>query len=200
LNISQLGVDPDVRSPQYQAYLSNAKLIKEEKIVQIGQIYPVKPYIDNTKLNGFIDFFKNQDCLSECNNCNYCQKWADKAVSIEQKDVDQYIAAVSALLKDLKTSRIFKSDSEISAEEIPWDSELKSLMETVIQTSAPVEFKEIALMTISKLAEEFANKRGAKVVGEEDMVKAFINGTPASFQEQMRSELKGKGIEIEKFQ
>jgi collagenase-like PrtC family protease len=200
LNISQLGVDPDVRSPQYQAYLSEAKLIKEEKIVQIGQIYPVKPFIDNNKLDGFIDFFNKQDCLAGCNDCNYCQQWADKAVSIDQNDVDKYVTAMSALLKDLTTSNIFKEDSVLEvAENIVWDSGIKPLMEEIIQSSTPDEFKEVALMTITKAAEQSAKDRTSKLVEKADLVNGFIAGTPKAFHEQMRSDLKARGIEIDKY-
>ena len=198
LNISQLGVDPDVRSPQYQAYLSEAKLIKQEKITQIGQIYPVKPYIANNKLDGFIDFFKKKDCLSGCGTCKYCQNWADKVVSIDENDVKQYVSAMSALLYDLKSSKIFSED-EIETE-IKWNEEIKLLMENIIQSSTPDQFKDIALMTISKIAEENANKRGGGIVEKEDMVKAFISGTPTTFQDEMRTELKSREINIEEYE
>lgn len=197
LNISQLGVDPDMRSPQYRAYLSEAKLVKEEKLCQIGQIYPVKPYIDNSKLDGFIDFFKKQDCLSECDNCNYCQQWVDKVVHINKEEVNQYVSAVTALLKDLKTSQIFKE--EVLEEEIKWDEEIRTIMRNIIETSTPEEFKEIALLTISKTAEENAKKKGARIVKKVDMVKAFISGTPAAFQDQMQAELKKREINAEDY-
>lgn len=198
LNISQLAVDPDVRSPQYQAYLSKAKLIQEEKIVQIGQIYPVKPYIENSKLDGFIDFFKGKDCLAGCNDCNYCEKWAGKAVTIDNNDVEQYVTAMSALLKDLTTSQIFKKDaqSESTAGELKWNEEVRQLMENIIQTSTPDQFKKIALMTISKTAENFANKRRSTLVEKDDIAYAFIAGTPQAFQETMRAALKENGINV----
>lgn len=196
LNISQLAVDPDVRSPQYQAYLSEAKLIKEEKIITIGQLYPVKPYIDNSKLDGFIDFFKKQDCISECDSCDYCQQWADQVVRINKEEVDQYVSAMSALLKDLKTSRIFKEGN--IEEEIKWNEEIRTLMENIIENSTPEKFKEIALMTISKSAEEKAKKRGARIVEKVDMVNAFISSTPVAFQDQMQAELKNRGIDVER--
>ena len=38
-------------------------------------------YIDNKKLDGFMDFFHKGNCHRDCNECNYCNKFADKAVS-----------------------------------------------------------------------------------------------------------------------
>jgi collagenase-like PrtC family protease len=45
-------------------------------------------YIDNTKLDGFLDFFKTQDCRNMCETCNYCRKIAEKAVTYNKKIVD----------------------------------------------------------------------------------------------------------------
>jgi hypothetical protein len=38
-------------------------------------------YIDNKKLNGFLDFFHQGNCHRDCKECNYCNKFAEKAVS-----------------------------------------------------------------------------------------------------------------------
>ncbi len=37
-------------------------------------------YIDNKKLNGFLDFFHRGHCQRDCTECNYCHKYAEKAV------------------------------------------------------------------------------------------------------------------------
>jgi len=55
------------------------------------------------------------------------------------------------------------------------------------------------LMTISKTAEENAKKKGARIVKKVDMVKAFISGTPAAFQDQMQAELKKREINAEDY-
>jgi len=74
------------------------------QITQIGS--PPKVYIDNQALEGFIDFFKEQECLSGCSHCDYCQKIADKVVSLDRREVDEYVAGLKNFLNDL-TSRIF---------------------------------------------------------------------------------------------
>jgi len=66
-----------------------------------------KVYIDNQALEGFIDFFKKQDCLSGCARCDYCQKIADKAVRFDRREVDEYVAGRKDFLNDLTSSRIF---------------------------------------------------------------------------------------------
>ncbi len=68
---------------------------------------PPKVYIDNQALEGFIDFFKKQDCLSGCSQCNYCQEIADKVVEFDRSKADKYISVLKKFLDDLTNSRIF---------------------------------------------------------------------------------------------
>jgi hypothetical protein len=37
-------------------------------------------YIDNKKLDGFMNFFHKGLCQRDCNTCNYCDKYAKKAI------------------------------------------------------------------------------------------------------------------------
>jgi len=76
------------------------------QITMIGA--PPKVYIDNQALDGFIDFFKKQDCPSGCAHCDYCQKIADKVVRLDRHEVDQYIAGLKNFLDDLTSSRMFR--------------------------------------------------------------------------------------------
>ena len=69
---------------------------------------PPKVYIDNQGLEGFIDFFKKQDCLSECAHCNYCQKIAGKVIRLDRREGDQYVAGLKNFLNVLTSSRIFR--------------------------------------------------------------------------------------------
>ena len=68
-------------------------------------------YIDNQALEGFIDFFKKQDCLSGCGNCHYCQEVADRVVKFDHHEVGEYISVLKKFLDDITSSRIFHSVS-----------------------------------------------------------------------------------------
>ena len=70
---------------------------------------PPKVYIDNQALQGFINFFKKQDCLSECNRCRYCQDVADKVVRLDHTEADRYITTLRKLLDDLSSSHMFEA-------------------------------------------------------------------------------------------
>jgi len=65
-------------------------------------------YIDNQALEGFIDFFKKQDCLSGCSHCDYCQQIANKVIQFDREEVDEYVAMLNAYLYNLASSRMFK--------------------------------------------------------------------------------------------
>jgi len=43
--------------------------------------FPVS--LDNTRLNGFIDFFQKKDCRQGCDRCDHCEEWLARAVSID---------------------------------------------------------------------------------------------------------------------
>ncbi len=70
---------------------------------------PPKVYIDNQSLDGFIDFFKKQDCLSGCSNCNYCQEIADKVVRVDRDEADKYMSVLKNLLGELNSSSMFRA-------------------------------------------------------------------------------------------
>jgi collagenase-like PrtC family protease len=67
-----------------------------------------KFYVDNQALEGFMDFFKKQNCLSGCSHCDYCRRIASKVIQFDGDEVDDYIAALTASLDNLSSSKIFK--------------------------------------------------------------------------------------------
>ena len=69
---------------------------------------PPKLYIDNQALEGFTDFFRKQNCLSGCHQCNYCQKIANEVIQFDRNEVDEYVALLNAFLDNLSSSRIFE--------------------------------------------------------------------------------------------
>jgi collagenase-like PrtC family protease len=69
---------------------------------------PPKFYIDNQALEGFMGFFRKQDCSSGCDHCGYCQRIADKTIQFDRDEVDEYVTALKETLDNLSTSRAFK--------------------------------------------------------------------------------------------
>lgn len=77
-------------------------------------------FIDNKKLNGFLEpFSKGMTCNDKicygspvvkehCDQvCRYCKDWAEKAITLDEKQVTQWRSNAEALLESMKTSEIF---------------------------------------------------------------------------------------------
>lgn len=59
-------------------------------------------YIDNTKLDGFLEFFKKQDCINKCWNCHYCGNIAEKAVRYNKSKAEY----ITKNYEDIKNNMI----------------------------------------------------------------------------------------------
>ncbi|HUX98580.1 MAG TPA: U32 family peptidase [Candidatus Deferrimicrobium sp.] len=165
----------------------------------IGKEQTANLVIDNTKLDGFIDFFKKQNCLAMCDECNYCEEWAKKAVVRNEKAAEEYVASIKSYMDDIVSSREFgiKSDriEDKKKTGIDWNAETQKIFDELIQKSPP-QFQSIAKMMVSSLAEGNARGRNSPLVENQDLVKAFLEGTPGPFQAEMRENLQKYGFEI----
>ncbi|MFW9822949.1 MAG: U32 family peptidase [Candidatus Thorarchaeota archaeon] len=163
----------------------------------LGEESKSKLYIDNTKLDGFIDFFKKQNCIAMCNSCNYCEEWAIKSVLLNEEESTRYVESIKTYMSDLVTSREFGVSTAKPKEEkktgLNWNPETEKIFNELIKLSPP-QFQQMARMAISSLSEEKAKKRASKVVEHIDIMEAFIEGTPGPFQEEMREGLKKYGL------
>ena len=64
--------------------------IKRVRGIGCSRIYPRNIYIDNSKLDGFIDFFVKENCNNNCNECGYCKNFAKKVVT-KNLEVSNYL-------------------------------------------------------------------------------------------------------------
>jgi collagenase-like PrtC family protease len=159
--------------------------------------------IDNTKLDGFIEFFKKQDCAANCAECNYCEEWAKRAITLDKEGVEIFLASVHAFHDDLITSREFglaKETAESSKKKkkggMDWDPLAKKNFDEIISRSPPAT-RGMARMVIGGLAEKTAKKRSATKVENDDVSIAFLTGVPGPFQKGLKDDLKGLGMKCE---
>ncbi|NMC04473.1 MAG: hypothetical protein GYA24_04635 [Candidatus Lokiarchaeota archaeon] len=159
--------------------------------------------IDNTKLDGFIDFFKKQDCAANCGECNYCQQWADKVITQDKDGVELFLSSVRAFHDDLVTSREFglaKEEPEASKKKkkgsMDWDPLARKNFDEIISRSPP-STRGMARMVIGGLAEKNAKKRGSPKVENDDVSIAFLTGVPGPFQKGLKGDLKELGMKCE---
>lgn len=74
-----------------------------------GAITDAAVYIDNTKLDGFIDHFFDSSCrYKSCSECGYCREIADKAVRIDPEDRKRVMQAREGLMNDVISGDLFK--------------------------------------------------------------------------------------------
>ena len=83
--------DPEIK--EMGSFNSKKEIIEEIcRIRGLGceRQFPRHIYIDNKKLDGFLDFFKNGYCTGRCKSCNYCKKIADDVI-IKNDKICNYI-------------------------------------------------------------------------------------------------------------
>lgn len=85
-------------------------LLKFLKVVRFGEkgsvLFPLRGenpvYIDNRKLDGFIDFFRTHGCQStDCESCRYCHRVADEVVRIDPEWKKEMLAIYEELLGEI---------------------------------------------------------------------------------------------------
>jgi collagenase-like PrtC family protease len=61
----------------------------------------LKPVIDNRKLDGFLEFFRENTCRDRsCDDCGYCERVAEKVLTVDNPEIvaDGFTKAVDAII------------------------------------------------------------------------------------------------------
>jgi collagenase-like PrtC family protease len=107
LSLPQQGV---FLSPNLEV-LRRTDLIEPEKMEEVMAVlkepFSGNIYIDNSKLNGFLDYYQNVDCLhTDCNRCGYCGRVASQAISVNEAWRKEMIARFDRAVEILITGEI----------------------------------------------------------------------------------------------
>jgi len=104
--------------PQQGAFLmpnleiiERTDLIEPEKMGEVMAVlrepFPGRVHIDNRKLDGFLDHFKKADCLrTRCDRCGYCERVANRVISIDEGWRKEMIARFDRAMEILTTGEI----------------------------------------------------------------------------------------------
>ena len=104
--------------PQQEAFLTpnleiieRTDLIEPEKMEEVMAVlrepFPRKVHIDNRKLDGFLDYYKKVDCLrTDCAQCGYCERMANRAISVDEEWRREMISRFDRALEILTTGEI----------------------------------------------------------------------------------------------
>lgn len=96
----------------------SVNLIKFLKVVKFGSrgnvLFPLKGknpiYIDNRKLDGFIDHFVKKSCSTVvCEECRYCHRWAEKVVEIDDQWKQEMNDIYNNLLDEIHSGHFWDS-------------------------------------------------------------------------------------------
>ncbi|MBI4529358.1 MAG: U32 family peptidase [Deltaproteobacteria bacterium] len=82
----------------------NDLMIGFEGVDPFGE-FPV--YLDNSRLDGFIDFFAKKDCRLGCNGCSHCEEWLQRAITVDG-NTQHYSDRIDRLIRRF-TSGSFKA-------------------------------------------------------------------------------------------
>lgn len=78
--------------------------------------------------------------------------------------------------------------------ELKWDIQAEEKFKVAV-SKMPAFHRPIAEKMISTKAQDFAKKRGADVVAEEDVVRAFFADCPTPFKDMMKKVLDEAGLD-----
>ena len=63
--------------------------------------YPRHIFIDNKKLDGFVEYFVSNKCTGHCNECGYCKAIAKKVIT-NKEDILNYLKYLYNLYDEMK--------------------------------------------------------------------------------------------------
>lgn len=105
------------RALKYFFKPDQVNLAKVPKLQELGQamglLYPRQGpnalYLDNRKLDGFIDRFLRNSCIDvDCEQCGHCHQYADRAVRIDPEYRERVLAMYRELFQDMQDGSFFE--------------------------------------------------------------------------------------------
>jgi len=196
IDYSLVGIEEDVRTLEFQTIVRGATDIQSPNFMKLAQFTPKRPYINNNKLDGFIDYFVDGKCNGICDECNYCKEFAKKSLEEDEAERKTQLEFYQQLHNDLVTSSMFQKNC--NSDDIIWDDELKKSFANIMKF-APEPLREIATTAVLKGIEDNVRKRNDITVIEEDMVFAFFEYTPSMYKQEMLQQLTEHGINLNNY-
>jgi len=166
-----------------------------KNMTKIWSISSPEVVIDNEKLDGFIDYFMDDNCFGQCEaDCNYCNVTAGKVVKIDTPKVADYTSMIDQISEPLLHFEHVTTD-ELGQKEnsICWTESCKDTFDRLIE-KIPEMFQDIARTAVSEQAQKNAKERESVFIEETDLVDAMLSTTPDIFKEDMLESLKEEGL------
>ena len=105
--------NPDVYLKPDMEYFNKPEHVNVPFIAQVGGLmdFALRDFIhiDNRKLDGFIDFFReNGSCRNrDCDRCGYCRKVFEKAATFDEKEAQKRKRGFEGFIEAIVTGEVF---------------------------------------------------------------------------------------------
>jgi collagenase-like PrtC family protease len=106
--------NPDVYLKPNLEYFNKPEHVNVPLIAQVGSLmdFALRDfiYIDNSKLDGFIEFFrKNGSCRSrDCDQCGYCRRIFDQVATYDAAEAERHRKGFEAFITAMVTGEVFE--------------------------------------------------------------------------------------------
>ena len=99
-------------TPVHLEYFIKPEHVNIMKVSELGDVFDLEVreliHIDNTKLNGFLEHFKHNDCnQTTCAQCRYCDRVLKKVVVMNEGELKKAAQKVKNFSNQLITGEIF---------------------------------------------------------------------------------------------
>jgi collagenase-like PrtC family protease len=100
-------------TPIHLEYFIQPKHVNIMKVSELEKVFDLEVrelvQLDNKKLEGFIEHFKNEDCnKASCSQCNYCETVFERVAVVKKKEVEQAAQKVKDFSEKLVSGEIFE--------------------------------------------------------------------------------------------
>lgn len=189
-------VKEDFIQPKHDMIFENDKINKKYFLKSRELLFQRKIEIDNSKLDGFIDFFRNKK--SDCRNikcgdeCRHCYLYAEKSLKIDEVSTKNAAENIANILNDVCSGVLFDDNEKI---ELEWSDAGFELLEKLLDKKpefVKASARELIMAESEKLALD--DKRNEVLVT--DIAKANLITVPDEYRESYFKELENWGITI----
>jgi collagenase-like PrtC family protease len=100
-------------TPIHLGYFIQPEHVNIMKVSELEKVFDLEVrelvQLDNKKLEGFIEHFKNEDCnRTSCSQCKYCETVFERVAVVKKKEVEQAAQKVRNFSEKLVSGEIFQ--------------------------------------------------------------------------------------------
>jgi len=131
-------------TPIHLEYFIKPKHVNIMKISELEKVFDLEVreliQLDNRKLDGFIEYFKKNDCnQTSCSDCRYCETVFEKVASVNEEGVKMAAQRVRDFSEKLLSGEIFEIPRSHLFFRIPY---IKSFLKHLVKKRLRKESKE----------------------------------------------------------